>query len=250
MSSTLYKHDSYLDRNSELIIGSPIYEYDMSSAGYNICKYYKLLPDDKIDYLESLSKRQRQIELGLIQKKDKEFKTTLKEGFKNARKMLFESNDLSDNDILSIKKDAIFTLKPCKYTEFDNIIFGNKNTYTSFMLLRNIQLFYNKDRVDVKGIHDDKVKLHRDGILQIIYQTMNQLESMNIERLKSLICDVCEIYKAKELPIEYYREFNANSCYRYNIDDGILFDDIGDIDMIDISYNYMNVMMMMVNILI
>lgn len=50
-------------------------------------------------------------------------KKTLNDKFVEVRKWFFENNDIQDDDILSIKKDAIITTKRCLATEFDNIRF-------------------------------------------------------------------------------------------------------------------------------
>ena len=44
-----------------------------------------------------------------FQKNDKKFRTDLKEAFSMARESFFISNGLEEEDVISIKKDAIFT---------------------------------------------------------------------------------------------------------------------------------------------
>ena len=96
MENKLYEKDLYINKGIECIIGSQIYEYDIKQAGYNITKYFNLLPEDKLKYLSSLSRENKHIKIGLYQRKYKEYREGLKEGFKKARKMFFEENNLNE----------------------------------------------------------------------------------------------------------------------------------------------------------
>ena len=127
---SLYEKTLYLNKDIDYLFNCEIREYDMQEAGFNLCKEFKLLPDKTIQYLNTLDKNQRHIQIGVYQK-NKEFANKLKEAFILARKRFFEANELDDTDILAIKKDAIFVIKKnCinqKLSEFIN--FRPKNQY-------------------------------------------------------------------------------------------------------------------------
>lgn len=216
MENKLYLHDNYTDFDVESLFSTELIEYDMKAAGYNITKYFKLLPESTFIELDKLPKYQRNVRLGLIQEKDQEYKKALKQGFKDARQLFFEANNLEANDILSIKKDAIFTKRKCKYTEFDNLKFVAKNTYSSYMNIEKLQLFYNGKDIHVKGINDEKVKLHEQGILQYLKDVFNYNETMNHNFIIKFIKEFSMEYKSRELPVEFYREFNKRSYYKLN----------------------------------
>ena len=132
--SMLYKRAQYLNRNIEFLIDSNIVEYDMKSAGLSIVKELKLLPESRIRKLEALPKDECKKQIGLIQRDDKDFKEKFKPGFELFRRKLFEENNFQDSDILTIKRDAIYTIdKFVDHTEFGNIVFRKKNTYTSYL---------------------------------------------------------------------------------------------------------------------
>ena len=122
MTSELYKRSLYLNKNIDYLFGVDICEYDIESAGLNIIKYYGLLPQDRITYLEGMSKEARNKQIGIYQRDDSVFKEALSEGFVNIRKEFFELNEIEDDDILSIKKDAIFTLdRRMRHTKIGNV---------------------------------------------------------------------------------------------------------------------------------
>ena len=50
-----------------------IVEYDLQSGGLNIIKQFKLLPQEKINQLESFDKEKRNIAVGKLQIKDKDY---------------------------------------------------------------------------------------------------------------------------------------------------------------------------------
>ena len=248
--SELYKRHNYTDKYNELLIGNEIYEYDIKSAGFNLIKRKKLIPQNKIDKLETLPKKLRQIQIGLLIRSDKKLKDDLNNAFIDIRREFFEANNLSDDHILSIKKDAIFTFKPCQETIFDNVEFVRKNVYSSFLLIDKKEIYVNKDTLHVKGISDDKVELHRKGICDVLHSCLMMLENLNESQMKEFLMDVSEMYKRRELPVEFYREFNRESCYRYIDDGSVLFETIGDVEMLDIRYNYLNILITLQNILI
>ena len=250
----LYEKHNYLNKDFEYIIGQEITEYDIKSAGFNICKKYKLLDNNKLEYLESLDKKRRQIQLGLYQQKDEDFKNTLNEKFIEVRKQFFESNNLKDEDILSIKKDAIITFKKCYNTEFDNIVFVDKNIYTSYFYINKLEFYVNDKTLDVKGISDEKLKLHKEYMLDFLYKIFRLFETNNNK--KYIIDNMVEFisyYKNKDLHIGYYRELNKDSLYKLN--KSFMKEYIGlqytkSLDDIDISYNYMKYIIPIINILL
>ena len=83
----------------------------MRNAGFNLSREFKLLPKDKLDELGKMKKDYRTIEIGKIQRKNPKFKEQLAQAFIEARRIFFEENSLTEEDVISIKKDAIFTLR-------------------------------------------------------------------------------------------------------------------------------------------
>lgn len=251
--STIYQRHGYLNKDIEYVISNEIIEYDIQSAGFNIIKKFKLIDEHKIKYLESLPKKQRQIQIGLYQREDKTLIRRLNEGFVEVRKWFFENNDIKDEDILSVKKDAIITFKRCFETEFDNITFAEKNIYTSYYYLNKYEFYYNKDTVDVKGISDEVLELHREYMLDFLYNFFRMNEISSRKKVIDLIKDFSYYYKNRELNVGYYRELNMQSLYKINerlFGQMLGIKDIGDVNEIDIQYNYMNYVVPLISILV
>ena len=252
MDEKLYKKDTWINKDIPYIFNGEITEYDMKSASFSIIKEYKLLSKDKIDILSRLEKEKRNKRVGIYQRDDEVFKEALKLGFIEARKSFFEANDLTQNDILSIKKDAIFTTKKCKYCEFGEILFRPKNTYTSYVYLKterkDLELFYSKDGLDVKGISNKKLEDHKEYMIEFLNQYFNKMETQSKSSVLQWLKRFLSKYKFKRLEVGYYRSFDDRSIV-INSDDsgGFVFED-GFSDSIDISYNYFNILLKLIKI--
>lgn len=217
----LWEYTNYLTE-IPFMFNTYIREYDISKANINILFRKKAISEEQYHTLYQSPKDIRQYTIGMMQRNNEKIKETLENGFKECRKMFLEYNQLSNVDILSIKKDAIYVInKKPKYTEFDNIVFLNKNTYTSYMSLakRRIELYYIRDRinnlekVDVKGISDEKLKYHDNYFLDFIYYFFDIIQNENIESLISSFQTFYKNYVERQLEIGYYRPFNEVSSF-------------------------------------
>ena len=250
---TIYKRDTYINNNIPFIFNSEITEYDMKSAAFSIIKEFKLLDKSKIEKLSKLEKEKRNKQIGIYQRDDEAFKETLKLGFIEARRRFFEANSLNINDLLSIKKDAIFTKKKCKYQEFGEILFRPKNTYTSYIYLKterkSVELYYNYEVLDVKGISDTKLDLHREYMLKFLNKYFNKMETDNVSSTLSWFMRFLTKYKNKELEVGYYRTFDDRSIIEMDDVDTMTFVFENETsDNIDIRYNYFNILLKLAKI--
>jgi hypothetical protein len=218
----------------------------MKTAGLNLIKYYELLDEQTIEYLESLPKKIQTITIGDMSRKDRELNRNLAESFSKMRKKFFIANDIKEHQILAIKKDAIFLVnRICEKTSFKNVEFAMKNRYTSFHKFANIEFFYrNSGRIlDVKGIKDEKLPPHEDYMCKFLKDVFNLLETSSNERVISKIKQFTKFYKSRELEHQYYRELNSDAYYSlfagkddqlFKSEEYLLGFDI------DISFNYTN----------
>jgi hypothetical protein len=204
----------WLNPDIEYIFDQDIIEYDMSDAGFSLIKQYHLLPDDKIRELTKLGKGiDRHIKVGMYQKEDKEFSKALMDKFAEIRTIFIAENNLTDNDIISVKKDAIFTIGECKKLKFGSIIFNPKNRYSSYVRfpeINNLEIYYSNDGVDIKGMSDESVNRHRLYMLGFIIKMIQMLESKN-SRIRKYLMNFIQDYKFGNLEDGYYLEFNNKS---------------------------------------
>lgn len=249
----LYEKSLYTQKERPFIFNENIYEYDISKAGLSISKEFKLLDENTLDRLFSIKdKKELQIEIGNIQLRNSSYKNKLMKGFTDARKYFFDGNNINDDDIISIKKDAIFTTKKCDNTKFGYIDFRLKNTYSSFIILNKLELYYDKRkmRLDVKGISDDKLEFHTKYMTKLLIRYFDMMENNSKDYTKKVMMFFINRYKNKKMKVEYYREYNSESVYRDIYGDIHQVCTNGFIKRLDIGYNYKNILIPLIQILL
>ena len=245
MFSLLYKRTTYLNKEISCLFGRKIIEYDMASAGYNICRHFHFLPDNVLTELGRMDKHTRHVAIGKLTKKDEALKENLKKGFVSCRKKFFMENNITDEDILSIKKDAIFLIdREVDYTKFDTIEFIKKNEFDSYIYMNKFEFYVDRESCQCKGINDLVLDLHRDYMLDAIVEFCNLMKYASKEKQRGFIFELAEAYRNLELDAGYYRELNQESLFRMRrkvivcgSPVGLRFFDM-DKKFLDVSYNY------------
>ena len=249
--NTLYKSDIFINENIFYLFNKSIYEFDMKTAGYNLSRAYKLLPDDKLEELGRLKKERRTIEIGKLQRDNKEYKERLIKAFEEARRMFFEANDLQADEIISIKKDAIFTTRYCEFQQFlDYIEFRPKNEYSSYIRLnKKIELYYSQDKLDIKGLNDESIQYHQDYMIHFIKLFFHKMETEDTSTILGFMRRFIDRYKRRELPVGYYRRFDRDPRFD-TYDDTVKFYEYWEDqkDELDITFNYIEVLIKLIKI--
>ena len=175
----LWMRDSFINPNVAYLFNTEIIEYDMKEAGFSLIQEYELLPQMVIEDLKKVPKDQRKIEIGNLQRKSDKLKNDLKTSFALARERFFDLNNIDNEDIISIKKDAIFTTKKCSVQEIGNfIVFRPKNVYTSYIhLYTHMEFYYNPTTLDIKGIGDEKLEYHKDYMMKFLKTFFHKMET-------------------------------------------------------------------------
>ena len=91
------------NRDYPFIYNNEIIEWDIKSANTSLMSYYNLQPEKVIQKLASMAKFQREIAVGKLMKKDKEFSRNLEESFNKIIQEFMDANELSWDDIVSVK---------------------------------------------------------------------------------------------------------------------------------------------------
>lgn len=256
---------------TDLYIGE-IIEYDMSDGGFSIIKEENLLPASEIRRLGKIPKGfERNEAVGKLKySKNPDVRDTgkkLEKLFAKYRIIFANSNDVDLHEIFSIKRDAVFLTRYVNQLEFGNyIIFKEKHKYDIYFLLgqnelvtnfesrhKTYEIYYNtfNDDIAVKGISDEKLGMyHVNGILSLIKKYLRYISKFDYQGATKYIVEVIDDYKFHRLPIDYYREFNDESCYKFQIGGKQFATTEADISMIehlDIRYNFNHVLVPMLN---
>lgn len=251
MKNTLWQKDSFINENIPFLFNKEIIEYDMKNAGFSLTKEFELLDKSTINKLEKMKKERCKIEMGKIERDNEEYKIAKKEAFKLAREMFFKANDIEIYDLLSIKKDAIITIKRCDHQKFgDNILFRPKNYYTSYINLgKRLEFYYNPTNLDIKGIGDDKLEYHKDYMIKFLKMFFHKMETEDEKTVIEFTRRFISKYKNKELPLGYYRNFNHESNFTLLNDTDTFMNYWEDSkEDLDISYNFHRILLKLIQI--
>ena len=245
--SNLYEKSNYL-RKDRIVINR-IYEYDIRMANVSVLKWSGDYDKDRLDYLASLPKMEREVAIGKMILEDKKIQKDIKDGIRNAREVLFRKNSIQDHEVLSIKNDAVFICgRKLTENKFGSIEFKLKNQYAMFLQLHHIELYYNRKRksADIKGVSDDVVMEpdHQKGMVHFFAKCMEFLVMDRKKELREYIMDFVRRYKSRTLPYYYYRELNRENCYRTRFElsgNSVQLTQVSDEDIQDlnIAYNYL-----------
>ena len=209
---------TWLNPGIEYLFNDEIIEYDIRDAGFSLIKEFKLLPEIQIRELERMGKGfNRHVAIGKIQRDDKIFSKALNDRFADARRAFIAGNNISDSNIVSVKKDAIFTIGSVERLKFGIVEFDKKNSYSSyirFSSVNNLELYYHNHTFDIKGMSDISVDKHRLWMLEFLQKIVPMIESKNIS-VKRYMMNFIDDYKSQRLDDEYYIEFN-NLSSSYN----------------------------------
>lgn len=244
-------------------VNSSIVEWDIRRAGINLIKTFSLLPKQKIEKLSMMEKREADKKIGIMQINDREFSKSLEQAFTDIMNDFLKENSLDmDWDVLSIKKDACFVInRRIQKSSFGEYIeFIPKNTYHAYMYLKPYEFYWTQDTLTLKNMTSDKdkrekiIQLHENGILNLLDNAVHiaEVSGMNRIKLNRFLHEFVELYKKRELDFDYYREFNVQSGYRYKVlNSETIFEWITEemFKNVDISYNYKNIILPLINIL-
>lgn len=234
-----------------------IVEYDMRNGGFSIIREHRLISENEIAKILSIKdKHEQHVAVGNLSRdrKHKGLAAQMNEGFRQYRLRFGENNELSPDDIVSIKKDALFVKKYCYELKFgDHIEFMEKNIYQGFLRINKLESYWKEDGVDIKGVNDNNLDLyHRDYTCKMIWRFMKYLVRYDNEKAVKYIVKVMNDYKHLRLDPGYYRTFDDKSIYPVTLPTGqqLLIKELGPemLPFCNVEYNYKNVYIPLLNI--
>lgn len=225
---TLYKMvylgriNNYMDKNKlmdfneniQYIFHTNICECDMVAASVSVCQRYKLLSDEKIEWLKLLPKEKRTVEMGKLQK-DKSFSDRMIGGLLETRNIFIKENNIKDEDIISLHSDAIFVIKKKEIkTKVNDIEFKIKNGYTSYIKYDDrMEMFYTGSYIDFKQFNKERLKDHTLGIVKYLTNVFKKIEDYD-PTILDYIRKTNTRYLKDKLPEYWYNAFGNTGEYK------------------------------------
>jgi hypothetical protein len=232
-------------------------EYDLAKANISILYEEGVLSKTQYESFYNMPKQEREVSIGYMIRDNKDLYKVIQEGLRKARNSFLSINHIDDSNVLYVDNDSMTIIEPKRnnvvenhyITHFGNVIeFKMKNVYSSFYRLKDVDFLYRKDeqeekyRVKYASIADK----HINGFLEFLLALANEAETCNVLSVLQMIRYTHSQYLKGELDIEFYKEFNSISKYRFkqNTIAYSYFTDIPprDIECLDISYNALLIM--------
>jgi hypothetical protein len=232
---------NYLNKDITYLRNTVITEYDIKSAGFTVIKTKNLLPSEEILELESIDKLERNVRIGkrILQypKISEEIINTLSD----VRKDFSILNKIEVDNVLAIKKDAMFIIKKkAEILDIRGFEFRKKETYTSYLYLNKKEFYYSSltGHMDVKGLHEESKILHENYLLKDIKKFMEFGEKLTDTQMYNALKTYRSKYLNRELPIDTYRDIETGkfSVGEYQLDS--VSNEM--LASVDISQNYIN----------
>ena len=226
MPTELWKSLNYKTQ-FKYFVNSFIREYDLSKANINALLYTKRISNKEHDHYLVMDRQERETKIGLWIKKDPSVYKSIQQGIIEAKRRLVFANNIEDFDIISVKNDAMFIVgKDLVYTAFPPFEFKVKNTYTVYLQVADLEIYYGdtvdpingfvNTNIDVKGISDDMLTLHQDGMLDLICNLCYKIQREDIKDTMKWMSQIYEAFINRSLPKVYYRNFDSFSGYTIN----------------------------------
>ena len=217
-----FMHDKMIwtNKSIEFTFHSNVQEYDMEAASVSICEHDKLLPKEIISELKLMSKTQRTIKMGKLQRDDKQFSENLLAGIRNIRKKFIEMNILTENDILSLHSDACFiNTNKSIISNIEGVNFRKKNSWNSYVRYKGIEMFYKYDiknnYIDYKNVPIEMVQQHEMGLNTYLKRVFGYIEDYD-ENVLKYIAKFQKQYLKNELPEYFYTPFGRNGTNKFS----------------------------------
>lgn len=188
---------NYLNENIYYYTGN-VYEYDIKHAYPSILKGTQFLFKDKklrhdIETLnEYVDKRSLLIRIGMEIRDNSNIMEYINDYLLKSIEQFQIDNNLNENNIISIKKDAIFTTSDCKQLKFGKVEFVKKHTYSLYLYdyINKFEYYIFKRgseyKYAVKGLGEDYDRHLYGCIVHFIYLTLSNNDLNKLKQIQKM----------------------------------------------------------------
>jgi hypothetical protein len=224
--------------------GTTITEYDLEAAGLSVLRERGLVSPTEGERLAALPKERRLVEVGLLCRDDEKVLTQLEAGTREAVVAFCRENELTEEDLVSIKRDAVYTMRPARRLRIgEHLNFREKGRFSSYFNLSGVEMYYSgwTRTMTVKGLGGEVEEAHRGHMIEFIRRIVDPAENLRDDHLLPLLAARRAEYVGMRAERGCYREMSANNGYRllHSLPGLDMYVDAwpGD-DQVDISFNY------------
>lgn len=197
----------WFNPNINFMFHANIVEYDMKAMSVSISERYNLLDQSIIDKLKRMPKEQRTKAVGLMQRDDKNYSERLIQCELETRRKFLEANGLTENDVVCLHSDAcIFNSRKRIINNIEGVEFKHANTWSSYMRFKGIEMFFDGEVLEYKGVAKELLNQHSMGIHRYLCEVFNKIENYD-PSIVDYITKFQMKYLQDKLPDYYYIPF-------------------------------------------
>ena len=186
----------------------------MKAMSVSISEKYHLLDQSIIDKLKRMPKDQRTKAVGLMQRDSKEYSERLIQCELETRRKFLEMNNLTESDVICLHSDAcIFNSRKKIINNIEGVEFKHANTWSSYMRFKGIEMFYDGEVLEYKGVAKELLNQHSMGIHRYLCEVFNKLENYD-PSIVDYITKFQKNYLQDKLPDYYYIAFGRLGDYK------------------------------------
>lgn len=184
-----------------------ILEYDMNAASLSLADRYKLLPQNTIDMLKRLPKKDRVVKTGYIRRDNKEFSVTVDKKLREVRQQFIEENEIDDDSLLSVHSDAIiFASRREIKDNIDGIQFKRSGQSVAYLNYNRVEIFYDGTGITYKGIPEEMQKQHTMGMTRYLNKVFRYIDDYDV-KLMDYLAKFQKNYIQDQYPEYFYHPF-------------------------------------------
>lgn len=204
----------WFNPNIQFMFHANIVEYDMKAMSVSISEKYQLIDQSIIDKLKRMPKDQRTKAVGLMQRDNKEYSERLIQCELETRRKFLEMNNLTESDVICLHSDAcIFNSRKKIINNIEGVEFKHANTWSSYMRFKGIEMFYDGEVLEYKGVAKELLNQHSMGIHRYLCEVFNKLENYD-QSIIDYITKFQKNYLQDKLPDYYYLAFGRLGDYK------------------------------------
>lgn len=214
---------TYLNKNYQYIKNVPITEYDMHNAGINILSYLGYLTEEHRKYLSMFDNLQRNIIVGNMMRENPQWNEAMFNEYKKIRYSFAKHNNIFPEDILAIKKDAIFIINHpnARNLELNEYFkFTKKHEYNAYIYSYGKEFYVNTSNGDynVKNFNHSVAKVQEDYLFEALLTAIVLDIEDNSKEVFNHFKNFRNEYLKRELEIPFYMDMEIGG-YTYELNE-------------------------------
>jgi hypothetical protein len=230
---------NYLNKEIVYLKNTRITEYDIRSAGFTVIKSKRLLPQEELEMLDKMEKHERNVWIGKRILKYPKISEEIINTLAQVRSDFVVMNRIREEDILSIKKDAIFLIKATpEFLKVGDFEFRPKAAYSSYLYVNQKEFYYSSgnDTMDIKGVPEEAKAQQEKFLLRDIRKVLSMGEKLTSDQMFTFLKQYRSKYLGRQLEPGTYRDLESGM---FSVD-GYAMDSVSQETMsgLDISQNY------------